>query len=144
MSKEKAVHIFRATFYHWSMVLRAFGSFVLILTLFIILPAYDGAGYFILRQEPLIRIGLSTNANSVSITTADSQLVAYSPEEASRYLATNRISVSARAYRPPEVENYRFEIQNIETSAEAEDVAKDVRETTEQSAITSIDPATNK
>ncbi len=126
------------------MVLRAFGSFVLILTLFIMLPAYDGTGYFILRQEPLIRIGLSTNASSVSITTTDSQLVAYSPEEASRYLATNRISVSARAYRPPEVANYRFEIQNIETAAEAADIAKDVRETTEQSAITSIDPATNK
>ena len=74
---------------------------------------HNGFGHFILPAEPLIRIGLSTNASSVSITTSDYQLVAYSPEEPGKYLATNRVSVSARAYRPPEVETYRFEIQNI-------------------------------
>ncbi len=105
--------------------------------------AYDGFGYFRLPNEPLIRIGLSTNAGSASITTSDSQLVAYSPEEPGKFLATNRVSVSARAYRPPEVENYRFEIQNIATAAEADEIARDVRESTEQSAIVSVDAATN-
>jgi stage II sporulation protein D len=104
--------------------------------------AFD-SGYFVLPGEPLIRIGLSTNASSVSITTSDSQLVAYSPEESGKYLATNRVSVSARAYRPPEVENFRFEIQNIATSAEADEIAKDVRESAGQSAIVSVDAATN-
>ena len=103
---------------------------------------YEGR-YYLLPGEPLIRIGLSTNASSASITTDDAQLVAYSPEEPSRFLATNRVSVSARSYRPPEVENYRFEIQNIATSSEADEIAKDVREATGQSALASVDAATN-
>src|SRR5687768_8250010 len=104
--------------------------------------AYEGR-YYLLPGEPLIRIGLSTNASSASITTDDAQLVAYSPEEPSRFLSTNRVSVSARSYRPPEVENYRFEIQNIATSAEADEIAKDLREATGQSALASVDAATN-
>ena len=116
-------------------------SFVLIL-LFLNFGAFASEPYF-LGSEPLIRIGLSTNAGSVSITTADSQLVAYSPDEAGKYLATNRVSVSARSYRPPEVENYRFEIQNLATADEANDIAKDVREGTGESALVSIDTATN-
>lgn len=105
--------------------------------------AYDGPGYFILPAEPLIRIGLSTNSSSVSITTGDSQLVAYSLDVPNRYLATNRVSVSARAYRPPEVENYRFEIQNLASAGEADEIAKDVREETGETALVSIDVATN-
>lgn len=99
--------------------------------------------YFYLKEEPLVRIGLTTNASSVSITTSDSQLVAYSLDEPNRYLATNRVSVSARAYRPPEVENYRFEIQNLPSASEADALAKDIREETGETAIVSIDPATN-
>src|SRR5690606_7376815 len=98
---------------------------------------------FFLGTEPLIRIGLSTNASSVSITTGDSTLVAYSPDEELRVLSSNRVSVAARAYRPPQVEQFRFEIQNIGTSEEASEIAKDIREATDESAITSVDPATN-
>jgi len=97
--------------------------------------------YFNLSQEPLIRIGLSTNSSSVSITTSDSSLVAFSPDEPSRLLAVNKVSVSARAYRPPIIENYRFEIQNIVTAAEANDLAKEIREGTGETALVSIDPA---
>ena len=103
---------------------------------------YEGR-FYLLPGEPMIRIGLSTNSGSVTITTSDSQLVAYSLEEPNRFLETNRVSVSARAYRPPEVENYRFEIQNIATSEEADDVAKEVREATGETALVSIDTATN-
>ncbi|MGB7209134.1 MAG: SpoIID/LytB domain-containing protein, partial [Pyrinomonadaceae bacterium] len=46
-------------------------------------------------------------------------------------------------YRPPEVENYRFEIQNIVTVDEANDIAKEVREATGESALVSIDTVTN-
>jgi stage II sporulation protein D len=117
------------------------------LLLFLLLLTYQVAAYeppfFRLASEPLIRIGLSTNAGSISITTSDSQLVAFSPEEPGKYLATNRVSVSARAYRPPEVENYRFEIQNVATVDEANDIAKEVREATGESALVSIDTATN-
>src|SRR5688572_26137225 len=81
--------------------------------------AGDPVEYFRLPAEPLVRIGLVTNAGSVSITTTDTQLVAYSPEEPQRYLATSRVSVSARAYRPPTFDQYIFEIQNIQTATEA-------------------------
>src|SRR5688500_629382 len=119
---------------------------VLLLTFLAISSAHSLAGdieYFYLNQEPLVRIGLTTNASSVSITTTDTQLVAYSPDEPNKYLATNRVSVSARAYRPPEIENYRFEIQNLPTAAEADEIAKEVREGTGETAIVSIDTATN-
>jgi len=124
------------------MFLRAFVFLAVTLTCISTSYAYEG-GYFWLPSEPLIRIGLSTNSSSVSITTGDSQLVAFSPEEPGRFLATNRVSVSARAYRPPEIENYRFEIQNLATSAEANEIAKEVREATGESALASIDAATN-
>jgi stage II sporulation protein D len=99
---------------------------------------------FRLPAEPMIRVGLVTNASSVTVTTTDSQLVAYSPAEPERYLATNRVSVSARAYRPPVVEQYIFEIQNIATQAEANEIAAQVRAETGETAILSIDPATNR
>lgn len=117
--------------------------FALIVLIFVI-PAAAFDGEFVkLAEEPMIRIGLSTNSSSVTIATADSQLVAFSPDEPRKYLETNRVSVTARAYRPPEVEQYRFEIQNIATSAEADDVAKDAREATGETAIVSVDAASN-
>jgi stage II sporulation protein D len=117
--------------------------FALIVTTCVI-PTLAFDGQFVkLTQEPLIRIGLSTNSSSVSITTSDSQLVAFSPDEPGKYLETSRILVAARSYRPPEVEQYRFEIQNIVTAAEADEIAKDIREATEETAIVSVDTATN-
>ena len=41
------------------------------------------------------------------------------------------------------MENYRFEIQNVATVDEANDIAKEVKEATGESAIVSIDTATN-
>jgi stage II sporulation protein D len=99
--------------------------------------------FYRLASEPVIRIGLTTSAGSVSITTSDSQLVAYSPDEPGRYLATNRVTVSARAYRPPEVEQFIFEMQNIPSASEANEIAKDVRDATGETALVSIDSATN-
>lgn len=113
--------------------------FSLIHTIF----AEGGYGTFSLATEPLIRIGLSTNANSVSITTGDSSLVAFSPDEPSKMLATNRVSVSARAYRPPEIENYRIEFQNLPSQNDANNLAKDIRDATGETAIASIDTVTN-
>ncbi|CAN5231546.1 hypothetical protein BH20ACI1_BH20ACI1_00210 [soil metagenome] len=99
--------------------------------------------YFFLGQEPIIRIGLATNANSVSITTTDSSLVAVSPDEPQIFLETNRVSVSARAYRPPQIEIYHFEIPNVETQAEAADLAKEVRGTMGENTYASLDSKTN-
>jgi len=99
--------------------------------------------FYLLANEPLIRIGLTTNAGSVSITTSDPQLIAASPDEPNRFLATNKITVSARSYRPPEIEIYRFEISNIETQTEAENLAKEIREATSEKAFASLDLKTN-
>lgn len=125
-----------------TMFLRSLACSAAILT-FICGSNGNAPGGYLLPGEPLIRIGLSTNAGSASITTGDSSLVAYSPDEPLKMLATNRVSVSARAYRPPESENYRFEIQNIQTSEEANDIAGAVREATGETALVSVDPATN-
>lgn len=98
---------------------------------------------FFLGSEPLIRIGLSTNSSSVSITTGDSSLVAYSPDEQLRMLGSKSVSVAARAYRPPQVDQFRFEVQGLPTADEANEIAKDIREATEESALVSVDSATN-
>lgn len=95
-----------------------------------------------LKTEPFVRVGLTTNARAVSITTSDSQLVAVSPDEPNKLLATNKISVAARSYRPPEVEIYNFEIPNIETQTEAESLAKDLREASGEKAFASLDAKT--
>ena len=115
---------------------------ILFLVLFSTRLAYSNTPFF-LGSEPLIRIGLSTNSSSVSITTGDSTLVAYSPDEQLRMLGSNRVSVAARAYRPPQVDQFRFEVQGLPTAGEANDLAKDIRESTEETALVSIDPATN-
>ena len=99
--------------------------------------------YFFLGQEPVIRVGLAMNAGSVSITTTDSSLVAISPDEPQIFLETNRVSISARAYRPPEIEIYHFEIPNIESQTEAAGLAKDVREALGENTYASIDSKTN-
>lgn len=93
--------------------------------------------HFHFAEEPTIRIGLATNVGAVSITTGDAQLTAQSANEPSRFLATNRVSVQARAYRPPEIEVYKLEISGIPTLAEAETTAKDVREATGETAVVS-------
>jgi stage II sporulation protein D len=90
--------------------------------------------YFKLPAEPVIRIGLLTNASSVSITTSDSQLVSYADGEQQRYLGTDRVTVLARAYRPPTYDQFIFEIQNIASANEATEIANDVHLQTGETA----------
>ena len=91
--------------------------------------------YFYLAGEPTVRIGLATNARSVSITTSDTSLVAVSADDPVKLLATNKVFVAPRAYRPPEIEFYKFEIQNIESQAEADSLAADIREASGEKAF---------
>ena len=107
------------------------------------LTTNGSGGVFFLGAEPLVRIGLTTNASSVSITTSDSQLVAYSLDEPNRYLATNRVSVSARAIGRPRSRIIGSRSRTFRHAAEADELAKDVREETGETALVSIDPATN-
>src|SRR5215204_6308170 len=87
---------------------------------------------FYLASEPTVRIGLATNASSVSITTSDSSLVAVALDEPNKMLATNKIFVAPRTYRAPEIEFYKFEIQALESQTEAEAIAADIRESGEK------------
>ncbi len=103
----------------------------------------SGYELFRLPAEPLIRIGLSTNSSSVAITTSDPSLVAVSPDEPARMLATTRVTVSARAYRPPEVETYRIEFQDLPSQSDAAELAKEIRSATGETALASMDPTTN-
>lgn len=98
---------------------------------------------FKLDREPVIRIGLQTNVRYVSITTTDAQLVAVSPDEQPLFLGITRVSVSARSYRPPEIEIYHFEITNIATKIEADDLAKDVVSATGEKTSVAPDLKTN-
>src|SRR5215213_3266093 len=94
-------------------------------------------------SEPTVRIGLATNARSVSIATSDTSLVAVSADEPNKMLATNKIVVAPLAYRPPEIEFYKFEIQNLESQAVADALAADLRATGEKAfAMLGIQPTT--
>jgi stage II sporulation protein D len=117
-------------------------------TVFVSLTVVSGVSaefnYFYLASEPLVRVGLATNASSVTIATTDSQLVALSPDESNRFLATNRVTVTARAYRPPVIDVFNFEIPNIETIEEAANIAKEIREATGEKALASADAGSGK
>ncbi len=103
----------------------------------------DPLRVFRLAGEPLIRVGLSTNSSSVTITTNDSSLVAISPDEPTKMLATTRVTVAARAYRPPEIEQFRIEFQNLPSQNDAAELAKDIRDSAGETAIVSLDPQSN-
>lgn len=98
---------------------------------------------FKLPAEPVVRIGLVTNSSSVSITTSDNSLVAVSPDEPQKFLASNKVVVSARTYRPPIFDVYYFDLTNITTSPEAENVAKEVKEATKEKTQVRLDDKTN-
>ena len=125
------------------MILRRFIFYSLFAVLLVNQTISAETGFYQLTREPLIRIGLATNARYVSITTSDTQLIAASPDEQNRFLATNKITVSARSYRPPEIEIYNFEIQNLESAEIAANLAKEIRETTGEKTSFERDAATN-
>jgi len=115
----------------------------LVCAFFITTVSAEENNVFYLANEPTVRIGLATNARSVSITTTDSSLVAVSPDEPNKMLATNKVFVAPRAYRPPEIEFYKFEIQNLESQTVADALAADVREAGEKAfAMLGIAPNT--
>ncbi|MCU0239953.1 MAG: SpoIID/LytB domain-containing protein [Pyrinomonadaceae bacterium] len=96
-----------------------------------------------LIEEPTIRVLLSSNARSVAVTTSDSQIVSVSPDEQPRYLPVSKLTISARAYRPPVFERFYFEIPAITTKEEADQIAKDVKETLNESVTVNLDAKTN-
>ncbi|HRH46873.1 MAG TPA: hypothetical protein PKY82_34825, partial [Pyrinomonadaceae bacterium] len=118
-------------------------NFRSILLIFLVLFSFSTIfANFRFIEEPTIRVALTTNSRSVSITTSDSQLVSVSPEEQPKFLGISKVTVSARAYRPPVFERYYFEIPNIATKEEADQIAGDVKETINEKTIVNIDVKT--
>lgn len=117
--------------------------FVVVSVLLHLVPTAVAGDFVSFAAEPSVRIGLSTNARSVTITTTDPSLIAVSAGETDRLLGADRIVVSARAYRPPTLEFYRFEIAGLESMTDAEDLARDIRAAGEK-ALVAQETATNK
>ncbi len=124
--------------YTFEMMFRS--NLLILLVLFSISTIFANYSFI---EEPTIRVSLTTNARSVSISTSDAQLVSVSPEEEPKLLGISKITVSARAYRPPVFERYHFEIPNIATKEEADQIAKDVKETINETALVNLDPKAN-
>lgn len=90
---------------------------------------------FFLGAEPMIRVGLETNARSVTITTADETLTAATPGDAPRAIASARAVIEPRIYKAPVIEYYRLEIRDVDTQTEAERLAEDVSAATGEKSV---------
>ncbi len=100
-----------------------------------------------LTSEPLIRIGLATEARSVTISSGGRLLNATEPNQPPTPLAVARVRLEARLLAPqPETfdaNSFRVEIAGSATRADAERTAREIREQTNQAAEASLDIATN-
>lgn len=100
-----------------------------------------------LTTEPVIRIGLATDARSTSISTNGRLLNATEPNASPIPLAVARVRLEARLLAPqPEssdANSFRVEIAAATTRAEAERSAREIREQTGEPAEVSLDATTN-
>ncbi|MDT4897917.1 MAG: hypothetical protein QOH25_2994 [Acidobacteriota bacterium] len=100
-----------------------------------------------LEGEPLIRIGLATEARSVTISTNGRLLNATEPNQPPTPLTVARVRLEARLLAPqPETfdaNSFRVEIAAVATRADAERTAREIREQTGEPAEISVDAATN-
>jgi stage II sporulation protein D len=100
-----------------------------------------------LTSEPLIRIGLATDARSVTISSNGRLLNATEPNQPPTPLAVARVRLEARLLAPQpetfEANSFRVELAGLATRADAERIAREVREQTGEAAEASLDAATN-
>ncbi|MDQ3817258.1 MAG: SPOR domain-containing protein [Acidobacteriota bacterium] len=100
-----------------------------------------------LTNEPTIRIGLSTDARSVTVSTNGSQLSATELSGNPLPLSVARVRLEAHLLAPPppaaEAEGFKVEIAGAQTRAEAERNAKDIQAVTSEAAEVSLDATTN-
>jgi stage II sporulation protein D len=102
-----------------------------------------------LESEPLIRIGLATDARSVTISSGGKLLNTTESNQTPTLLAVSRVRLEERQLAPqPEmfdaVNSYRVEIAGAPTRDEAERIAGEIREQTGEAVEVSLDAATNK
>jgi len=100
-----------------------------------------------LAGEPLIRIGLATDARSVIISSGGRLLSATEPNQAPTPLAVARVRLESRLLAPqPETfdaNNYKVELAGVVARADAERLAREVREQMSEAAEIKLDAATN-
>lgn len=100
-----------------------------------------------LTSEPVIRIGLATDARSATISTNGRLLNAFEPNNSPIPLTVARIRLEARLLAPQpetfEADSFRVEIAGATTRVEAERVAREIREQTGEAAEASLNATTN-
>src|SRR5947209_15989995 len=100
-----------------------------------------------LTGEPTVRIGLSTDARSVTISTNGSQLSATEPNGGQLPLSVARVRLEAHLLAPTpaatETERFRVEIAGAQTRAEAERTVKELQGLTREASDVSLDATTN-
>ncbi len=100
-----------------------------------------------LAGEPLIRIGLATDVRSVTISSNGRLLNATEPNQPPTPLTVSRVRLEARLLAPqPETfdaNSFRIEIAGLPTRADAERIAREIREQTNEAAEASLDATTN-
>ena len=97
--------------------------------------------------EPLIRIGLMTEARSVTISSSGTLLNATDANQPPTPLAVARVRLEARLLAPLpetfEANSFKVELALIAVRADAERTAREIREQTSEAAEVSSDAATN-
>jgi stage II sporulation protein D len=100
-----------------------------------------------LAGEPLIRIGLATDARSVTISSNGRLLNATEPSQPPTPLTVSRVRLEARLLAPQpetfEANSFRIEIAGLPTRADAERTAREIREQTGEAAEASLDATAN-
>lgn len=100
-----------------------------------------------LAGEPLIRIGLATDARSVTISSGGRLLNATEPNQPPTPLTVSRVRLEARLLAPQpetfEANSFRVEIARFAAREGAESAAREIRETTGAEVLVSFDAATN-
>jgi stage II sporulation protein D len=100
-----------------------------------------------LQAEPLIRIGLSTDARSVTISTNGASLNATEPSGQTLPLTVARVRVEARLLAPQtetfEANRFRVEIAGASTRVDAERASREIQSLTGDATEISLDAANN-
>lgn len=107
-------------------------------TAFSIEEINESGASFKLAQEPTVRIGLLRNSYSATISTREPSLISKQDGERIKYLNTTSIRISSKAYQAPVNAYYRFEIPDIATREEADELANRLKTETQENAAVLI------
>lgn len=100
-----------------------------------------------LQSEPIIRIGLSTDARAVTISTSGASLMATEPGGQTMPLTVARLRVEARLLAPQpdtfEANRFRVEVAGAETRVDAERAAREIQKQVGEATEINLDAASD-